>query len=635
MSPSTLQETVTVTGEAPLLRVATSSLGGNIDPLQVQEMPSEGRNWMALLLLAPGSRSTSANPAEPLETRNANRTREYQTNVDGMQFANTMGGGGQPAFSQEMIAEFQYISNRFDATQGRSSGVQVNMITKSGTNRYAGSFRGNFRDDRFNASNPVLNRVVPIKNQQFASSFGGPIMRDKLHFFVFDEYERAAEDRGVEHAVPALQRRARRHVHRQARGAALRLSVLAADPLDGQGQQDEHQRAVRARQQPASRGDGGRCGRNSDGLAASLTKVLSNRAVNEVLTGYASYLFGESNLTHWSNHWMSKGGPFGAITTGSPRITLTGFTIGGNNAAPRYRVQNLYSVKDNFTLSYDAKGRHDLKTGGEFLLEQIYTSNCTQCMGVIDARGGPLPANMEQIFPDPFNVDTWNLAAISGITRRYTLGIHKSRREPERVWAYAAWAQDDWHPTIEADAESRPALRPDVGHVPEPAAVPPDHGGRPSAEHAEPSAAPRLCVPVESADRAAWRRRQVLRRDAVEDIPGRVEDRGARRSHQRRAGRLRGQSLQRSGADLRAGESDGVFRARAGGEPCRVEGAQLRRHRAVPVAGERRGESAGGHLQRATTRGRPASASSGRSAARWRSSLTMYIRVAATRAGVI
>src|SRR5436190_883265 len=191
MSTSTLHETVTVTGEAPLLKTATSSLGGNIDPLQVQEMPSEGRNWMALLLLAPGSRSTSANPAEPLETRNANRTREYQTNVDGMQFANTMGGGGQPAFSQEMIAEFQYISNRFDATQGRSSGVQVNMITKSGTNRFAGSFRGNFRDDRFNAMNPVLKRVVPIRNQQFASSFGGPIVRDKLHFFAFDEYERA------------------------------------------------------------------------------------------------------------------------------------------------------------------------------------------------------------------------------------------------------------------------------------------------------------------------------------------------------------------------------------------------------------------------------------------------------------
>ena len=55
-----------------------------------------------------------------------------------------------------MIAEFQFISNRFDATQGRSQGVQVNVITKSGTNRLAGSFRANFRDDRFNAENPVL-----------------------------------------------------------------------------------------------------------------------------------------------------------------------------------------------------------------------------------------------------------------------------------------------------------------------------------------------------------------------------------------------------------------------------------------------------------------------------------------------
>jgi hypothetical protein len=144
---------------------------------------------------------------------------------------------------------------------------------------------------------------------------------------------------------------------------------------------------------------------------------------------------------------MAKGGPFGPITTGSPRITFTGFTIGGNNAAPRYRVQGLYSIKDNFTFSYDAHGRHDLKTGGEFMLEEIYTSNCTQCMGVIDARMGPLPSNLEQLLPDPFDVDTWNLAGISPVTRRYTLGIHKSRRTPERVWDYSAYVQDDWHPT--------------------------------------------------------------------------------------------------------------------------------------------------------------------------------------------
>ena len=446
MSPSTVQETVTVTAESPLLEVATSSLGGNIDPQQVQEMPSEGRNWMALLLLAPGSRSTSANPSEPMETRNANRTREYQTNVDGMQFANTMGGGGQPAFSQEMIAEFQYISNRFDATQGRSSGVQVNMITKSGTNRFAGSFRANFRDSRFNAENPVLARVVPITNQQFAGSFGGPIMRDKLHFFFFDEYERAPKTEVWNTPFPAFNVSLEGTSTVKHIGARLdyQFSPQTRFMVKGNKTTTEDPFGPGNTQHPAATAN---TYTTSDGLVLQLTKVLSNRALNELSGGYASYLFGEGNLTTWSKHWMAAGGPFGPITTGSPRITFTNFTVLGNNAAPRYRVQNLYSIKDNFTLSYDAMGRHDLKTGGEFLLEQIYTSNCTQCMGVVDARNGPAPANLEEILPDPFNVDTWNLAALSPLTRRYTLGVHKSRREPERVWAYGLFVQDDWHVT--------------------------------------------------------------------------------------------------------------------------------------------------------------------------------------------
>ena len=57
MAPSTLQETVTVTGEAPLIETQSSELGGNIDPRQVQELPTAGRNWMSLALLAPGNRN--------------------------------------------------------------------------------------------------------------------------------------------------------------------------------------------------------------------------------------------------------------------------------------------------------------------------------------------------------------------------------------------------------------------------------------------------------------------------------------------------------------------------------------------------------------------------------------------------
>ena len=56
MSPSTVQETVTVTGEAPLIDTVNSSLGSNIDPRQLQELPLNGRNWIDLTMLAAGAR---------------------------------------------------------------------------------------------------------------------------------------------------------------------------------------------------------------------------------------------------------------------------------------------------------------------------------------------------------------------------------------------------------------------------------------------------------------------------------------------------------------------------------------------------------------------------------------------------
>src|ERR1041385_3848903 len=158
MSPSTLQETVTVTGEAPLIETTTSKLGGNIDPKQVQELPVQGRNWMALALLAPGSRTSSAGATSPLPDRNGGEQREFQLNLDGQQIGSELGAGNQPRFSQDSIAEFQFITNQFDATQGRSTGVQVNAITKSGTNQLNGLFRSNFQSSRFNAADPVAHR---------------------------------------------------------------------------------------------------------------------------------------------------------------------------------------------------------------------------------------------------------------------------------------------------------------------------------------------------------------------------------------------------------------------------------------------------------------------------------------------
>ena len=191
MAPSTVQETVTVTAEAPLLNVATSSLGGNIDPAAGAGAAGAGPQ----LDVAGDARARQPDDiagARPRRSpdRNTGEQREFQFSIDGQQVASELGFGGQPRYSQDSIAEFQFISNRFDATQGRSSGVQVRAITRSGTNTFSGSVRGNFRDSAFNAENPVLNRVVPIDNQQLAFTLGGPILPRRLHFFGHFEYER-------------------------------------------------------------------------------------------------------------------------------------------------------------------------------------------------------------------------------------------------------------------------------------------------------------------------------------------------------------------------------------------------------------------------------------------------------------
>ena len=126
---------------------------------------------MGLALLAPGSRTAPTNANAPLPDRNGGEAREFQLNLDGQQISSELGTGNQPRFSPDSIAEFQFIANRFDATQGRSTGVQVNVITKSGTNQMSGLFRTNFRSSSFNAPDPVAHKVVPIR--QSAVQHGG------------------------------------------------------------------------------------------------------------------------------------------------------------------------------------------------------------------------------------------------------------------------------------------------------------------------------------------------------------------------------------------------------------------------------------------------------------------------------
>jgi hypothetical protein len=104
----------------------------------------------------------------------------------------------------------------------------------------------------------------------------------------------------------------------------------------------------------------------------------------------------------------------------------------------------LYSFRDDYTVSYNVGGRHDMKVGGEYLYDMTWMFVCNRCNGILDAQGGPIPANIESLFPNLMDVSTWNLAPLSSISRKYVVGVGSWKQySPRKV--YAGWVQDDWN----------------------------------------------------------------------------------------------------------------------------------------------------------------------------------------------
>ena len=198
MKVAQLSETVTVSSEAPLVDVTSSQVAGNVNPRQMEELPLQGRNWLELSKLVKGitANEISINPGVADDM--------FQLNLDGQQVTQKISGGfGQPKFSRESIGEFQLVTNLFDITQGRSAGVQVQAVSRAGTNRTQGSFYGFFRDDTLNAADFLTHTVLPYQNQQIGGSLGGPIVKDKVHYFASYEYER---EPGTTFSAPAALR---------------------------------------------------------------------------------------------------------------------------------------------------------------------------------------------------------------------------------------------------------------------------------------------------------------------------------------------------------------------------------------------------------------------------------------------
>lgn len=451
MTPAALSESVTVTGASPLLDTTQSKIGGNIDRRQMQELPVNGRNFLDLTMLAPGSRANSV-------TDSVQAMGQFQINIDGQQVTqNVQGGGTQMRLSKDTIEEFQFISSRFDATQGRSAGVQVNVVTKSGTNNANGTFSGYFRDDKFIAKDFVSKTVLPYQDQQLSGTYGGPIIRDKFHYFGSYEFEREPGSFVFQSsAFPKLSRILSGDRKEHKISARLDYQLSEKTHIMVRGTEWRNLQPYDQSFTPASAGvspaNAIESIRNSAGLASTFTTVLSGRALNVLkIDQSGTYWDGKTVLPNFSNKnnpntWAGPKIPgFRGGSSGTPNIAFTGYSIGTPTNHPQRIGQETITFRDDVSYLFNAAGRHGLKVGGEFIKYKVWHNWCNIGNGQLQMTGAP-PANVESYFPDIMDPNTWNVAGLSPLVRNYRYEIGGCQfSSPRNI--FGSFVQDDWEVT--------------------------------------------------------------------------------------------------------------------------------------------------------------------------------------------
>src|SRR5580704_5085111 len=213
-------ETVEISSQLETVNTTDASLGNAFDSRQILALPFEGRDAAGVLSLQPGATFIGTNVDDNVDTRNGaiNGGRSDQANItlDGVDNNDQVRGTafqGAVRSTLDSIDEFRVTTAGDNADQGRSSGGQVALVTKSGTNTFHGSLYEQNRPT-VTAANDWFNKHAQLGEGQanipgkiirntFGGALGGPILKDRLFFFGTYEGQRLAEDTQVIRNVPS------------------------------------------------------------------------------------------------------------------------------------------------------------------------------------------------------------------------------------------------------------------------------------------------------------------------------------------------------------------------------------------------------------------------------------------------
>src|SRR3989441_4510029 len=186
LKPAAVAETVVATAESPIVDMTRSDVSTAVSTQQIQDLPVASRRWIDLPMLTPG---TSQDNIRGFFYRgNVNigaGTREYSNgfSVDGVN--NTWVEMGEPRqnFAMDAIQEFKVSTSNYKAEYGLATGGVVSVVTKSGTNQIHGSGLLFFRDASITAKELFQTATPDYRRYQYGGTVGGPIVKDRTHFF--------------------------------------------------------------------------------------------------------------------------------------------------------------------------------------------------------------------------------------------------------------------------------------------------------------------------------------------------------------------------------------------------------------------------------------------------------------------
>src|SRR6266542_556182 len=196
-------ESITVTGTAPVVDTTKSEVAGVVTQRQIESLPINSRQYLSLALLMPGTSLDATRSFFPTVNVGGSMTFNSTGNiVDGM--INNFAEDGEPRqnLPEDAVQEFKVSNVQYKAEFGLATGGVVQVVTKSGTNKFKGDVFEYFRDKALNAKN-VFETVKPaFKRHQFGGSAGGPIQTNRIHFFGAGEWTKVDQFFGVNSGRP-------------------------------------------------------------------------------------------------------------------------------------------------------------------------------------------------------------------------------------------------------------------------------------------------------------------------------------------------------------------------------------------------------------------------------------------------